>query len=431
MPAHLGGLLRRQRPGLVEHAVRDADLADVVQRREARQQIDALAASGSRGTRGASTAASGEQARVLLRAPRVTAGLGIADLGQRQQRLHHQTLRGRLLLARARRAARSTVNLASVITASVSDHGRRRRPAEKRTAARDDSIQAEPHQKPAISAAAAEHARGHARAADDRGDGSAGQQHDRRDRRPSHTPSDGRSPAAADCRPSSPALRRRRTACRAASPRPRACRAPSCRPARSFPAARRRPPSRSARRRPRHTGSCASSRGYAEQQVAPAVERNREISNRQGRRVDGGHAKRRTARAGGRRHGRQREAWIDAAVELGEERSAPKNAIGVGRGVEKPGARRGLRQHGEIAHRTGGLEERIGRLIARRLEDGDPERVQQRSASPMVRPRRTSARSRARHRCRAARSPAPGPAPWPRPGFPCRSRGRNDPTPRR
>ena len=39
-----------------------------------------------------------EQAGVLLRPARMTAGLGVSDFGQRQQRLHHQAL-GRGLVA--------------------------------------------------------------------------------------------------------------------------------------------------------------------------------------------------------------------------------------------------------------------------------------------------------------------------------------------
>ena len=41
-----------------------------------------------------------EDPRVLLRAHRVLAGFEIADAGERQQRLHHQTPRGRVLLRR-------------------------------------------------------------------------------------------------------------------------------------------------------------------------------------------------------------------------------------------------------------------------------------------------------------------------------------------
>jgi hypothetical protein len=39
---HLDELLRRERARLVEHLVRDADLADVVQRRQARQEVDPI-----------------------------------------------------------------------------------------------------------------------------------------------------------------------------------------------------------------------------------------------------------------------------------------------------------------------------------------------------------------------------------------------------
>ena len=40
MPAHLRQLVGCQRPGLVEHVIRNAHLADIVERRQAREQID-------------------------------------------------------------------------------------------------------------------------------------------------------------------------------------------------------------------------------------------------------------------------------------------------------------------------------------------------------------------------------------------------------
>ena len=91
-----GGELTR----LVQDRVGDADLADVVERRQRGDEVDAVrrqvvavvAAGGDR---------RGEQARVLLGASGVTPGLDIAGLGERGQRLHDQAL-GLVAAARVR-----------------------------------------------------------------------------------------------------------------------------------------------------------------------------------------------------------------------------------------------------------------------------------------------------------------------------------------
>ena len=86
MLAHLGQFLGRQRSRLVQHLIADADLADVVKRRQRGQQIDALARQVG-AELGVGRQLLREQPRVALGPQRVAAGLGVAHLGQRQQRL--------------------------------------------------------------------------------------------------------------------------------------------------------------------------------------------------------------------------------------------------------------------------------------------------------------------------------------------------------
>jgi len=88
----LGGQLAR----FVEHRIRNADLADVVQRRERREQIDSLRCQVGRVVP-VPRQLLRQDACVLLRPPRVLTGLGVLDLGQREQRLDHEPLRILLL----------------------------------------------------------------------------------------------------------------------------------------------------------------------------------------------------------------------------------------------------------------------------------------------------------------------------------------------
>ena len=91
MRAHLHQLVGGQGPRLVEDVIANAHLADVVERRETREKIDAFGCE-----MGAEIGLSGElrceQARVLLRPSRMTARLGVANFRQRQQCLHHKSL---------------------------------------------------------------------------------------------------------------------------------------------------------------------------------------------------------------------------------------------------------------------------------------------------------------------------------------------------
>ena len=100
MLLHLLVLFRRELAGLVQQMVGHADLADVVQRRQARQQIDALRRQVI-AKRRVLRQLLGEQAAVLLNAARMAAGVRIAHFGQRQQRAHHQPLRQVLLGVRS------------------------------------------------------------------------------------------------------------------------------------------------------------------------------------------------------------------------------------------------------------------------------------------------------------------------------------------
>ena len=84
--------------GLVEDVIGHADLADVVERREAREQVDSIGCE-EVAEPGFRRQLLREHARVGLRPARVLARLRVPDFGERQQRLHHQALRRHLLLA--------------------------------------------------------------------------------------------------------------------------------------------------------------------------------------------------------------------------------------------------------------------------------------------------------------------------------------------
>ena len=133
MLSHLHELFGRERAGFVEDVIGNADLADVVKRREARQQIDAfrrqvLVEFGMSGE------LLGEEPDVLLGSARMTAGLGVPGLGQRQQRLHHQALRvGFLASGRVGPPALDGELARAVMTARVAHYARSSGTAARRT----------------------------------------------------------------------------------------------------------------------------------------------------------------------------------------------------------------------------------------------------------------------------------------------------------
>ena len=228
MLLHLQVLFRRELAGLVQQLVGHADLADVVQRRQARQQIDALRRQVI-AKRRVLRQLLGEQPAVLLDAPRMAAGIGVAHLGQRQQRSHHQAL-GEVLLASG--AIRSPAAPGRCARASR----RRARPSSRSSERTATGIA------PSPTAASASPARpppgrpppaiGAERQADPRHQQRDGDARARARCRPRASTRARRatgSRGAADCRRPSPAPRPRRTACRAASTPPPGCRAPSSR----------------------------------------------------------------------------------------------------------------------------------------------------------------------------------------------------------
>ena len=115
----------------------------------------------------------------------------------------------------------------------------------------------------------------------------------------------------------------------------------------------------------------------AQQQIALAVDRHDPVVDRQHGGIHVGDPKRDVACACRRRDGREREAGIDAAVELGQQRHAPEDAVGVGSGVQKTRRAGRFGQHRQVAHRTGRVKEAlvVSRLIGR-LHDRDADRMQ-------------------------------------------------------
>ena len=93
VPPHLGALVFGEVARLVQDVIRDADLADVVQRGQARQQVHPFGRQVA-GVVGIARELFGQDAGVAFGARRVLAGLEIADARERQQRLHHQPLGG-------------------------------------------------------------------------------------------------------------------------------------------------------------------------------------------------------------------------------------------------------------------------------------------------------------------------------------------------
>ena len=121
-------------PGLFSTRVGHADLADVVERRQGRRGARCVRASGSRWKSGCGASCLREHPRVLLRAPRVLAGLDVPDLGERQQRLHHQhAARWRSPAPPDPRGAARPSDRATVIAASARGHaeGREERRQER------------------------------------------------------------------------------------------------------------------------------------------------------------------------------------------------------------------------------------------------------------------------------------------------------------
>ncbi len=112
----------------------------------------------------------------------------------------------------------------------------------------------------------------------------------------------------------------------------------------------------------------------AEEQVALAVERDPAFAERERRRVDVRDIQHRVARLHRRAERGDRQRGIDLPVELDHQRSAAKQAVGVGRGVEEPGSAGGLGQRAQAADRAGRVKERlIPRVVA--AHDGQTERM--------------------------------------------------------
>ena len=91
MPLHLGVLGVGQMAGLVQDGVGDADLADVVERRQGGDQVDPLGRQDPP-VRRMRRQARGQQPDVFLGAAGVPAGVDVAGLGQCGQRLDDQLL---------------------------------------------------------------------------------------------------------------------------------------------------------------------------------------------------------------------------------------------------------------------------------------------------------------------------------------------------
>ena len=89
---HLGVLVVGEVPRLVQDGVGDADLADVVQRRQRGDQVDPLRRQHPP-VGGLRRQGRGQQPDVLLGAAGVPAGIDVAGRGQRRQRLDDQLLR--------------------------------------------------------------------------------------------------------------------------------------------------------------------------------------------------------------------------------------------------------------------------------------------------------------------------------------------------
>ncbi len=91
VPAHFDEFVRRERSWLVQQSIGHTHLAGIVKWGEARKQIDSLWCQIIAELR-ISGELLGENPGIPLRAPRMLAGFRIPDLGERQQRLNHQSL---------------------------------------------------------------------------------------------------------------------------------------------------------------------------------------------------------------------------------------------------------------------------------------------------------------------------------------------------
>ena len=92
VPLHLGVLVVGEVPRLVQDGVGDADLADVVERRQRGDQLDPLRGQHP-AVEGTGRQRRGQQPDVFLGAAGVPAGIGVAGRGQGRQRLDDQPLR--------------------------------------------------------------------------------------------------------------------------------------------------------------------------------------------------------------------------------------------------------------------------------------------------------------------------------------------------
>ena len=385
MLLHLQVLFRRELAGLVQQVVGHAHLADVVQRRKARQEIDAL--------RGQVVAKRrmlrqllGEQAAVLLNPPRMPAGIGVAHFGQRQERAHHQPLR-QILLASG-----------SVRTPPLLGDPRERGGAERRHHPDDrkEGRQVLPphrelpaHREPDRHQ---EHRAGNRaeRQPDSRHqqrDGDAEREHgDDFDRQRVLGP---RQEIAAQ-----QIVGDRRLNFDAGEPRIERRR-------HHLPAAERRGPDEDdgvledvsgiaagEHVDRRDVGKRTLRATVAEEQVASAVERNRAGGELERRGVLVLRAQGNRRRAGRRENRRERKSRVGGPVVIDDQGHAPEDAVGVRHGVEEAGPAGGSRQRRQAADRALGVKQRDVDAFVLRLDHGDGEGMEDAVAAAAVGPER-------------------------------------------